>query len=182
MLKKLGIITALCIVVVGCSSLKFAYGFMETVVRDRAESYLDIREDDDLALEAEINELVSWHRTEMLPQYAVFFESQAQLAETSGWTRTQVDEAVTMFRAMIKGTSQGAAPYIARVLVNHTSKSKVNHIEVAMDEVLSERREQYDEPLADQINAAVDKSVPRSRQNPKPLGRYDAEIIGYIVA
>ncbi len=25
-------------------------------------------------------------------------------------------------------------------------------------------------------------SIPRSRQNPKPLGRYDAEIIGYIVA
>ncbi len=24
--------------------------------------------------------------------------------------------------------------------------------------------------------------IPRSRQNPKPLGRYDAEIIGYIVA
>ena len=159
MLKKFGIIVGLCIFVVGCSSLKFAYGFVETVLRDRAEIYLDIREGDGQALEAEIRDLVSWHRTEMLPQYALFFESQAQLAEGANWSRTQVDEAVTMFRVMIKDTSLGAAPHIARVLINHTSKSKVNHIQVAMDEVLSERRERYDEPLTDQIDAAVDKFV-----------------------
>jgi hypothetical protein len=129
------------------------------MVRDRAETYLDIREDDDLVLEVEISELVYWHRIKMLPQYAAFFESQAHLAEGSGPTRTQVDEAVTKFRGLIKDTSQGAAPYIARVLVNHTSKSKVDHIQASMDEVLSERRKLYDEPLADQIDAAVDKSV-----------------------
>ena len=129
------------------------------MVRDRAETYLDIREDDDLVLEVEISELVSWHRNEMLPQYAAFFEGQAHLAEDSDPTRAQVDEAVKMFRRMIKDTSLGAAPYIARVLVNHTSKSKVDHIQAAMDEVLSERRELYDDPLADQIDAAVDKSV-----------------------
>ena len=158
-LKKFGIIAALCIFVVGCSSLKFAYGFVEMMVRDRAEIYLDIRENDGLALEAEISELVAWHRIEMLPQYAMFFESQAHLAEGSGPTRTQVDEAVTMFRRLIKDTSQGAAPYIARVLVNHTSRSKVNYLQAAMDEVLSERRKVFDEPLTDQIDAAVDKSV-----------------------
>ena len=129
------------------------------VVRDRAEIYLDIREDDDQVLQFEISELVSWHRIEMLPQYAVFFESQAQVAKDSGPTRTQIDEAVMKFRKMIKDTSQGAAPYIARVLVNHTSRSKVDHIQAAMDEILSERRELYKEPLADQIDAAVDKSV-----------------------
>lgn len=159
MLKKLITVAALCIFVAGCSSLKFAYGFVETVVRDHAENYLDLRGDDELALKAEISQLVSWHRTEMLPQYAMFFETQAQLAEGSGWTRSQVDEAVAMLRAMIKNTGQGAAPYIARVLVNHTSKSKVDHIQVAMGKVLSERRERYNEPLADQIDTAVDKSV-----------------------
>ncbi len=30
--------------------------------------------------------------------------------------------------------------------------------------------------------SAKKNTIPRSRQNPKPLGRYDAEIIGYIVA
>jgi hypothetical protein len=159
MLKKFGIIAALCILTLGCSNLKLAYRFMDVVIREQAETYLDISEDDNLALEAVISELISWHRSVMLPQYAVFFKNQAQLAEGSGWTRTQVDKAVTMFRVMIADTSHGAAPYIARVLVNHTSKSKVNYIQVAMDEAMSERRKGDDKLLTDQIDAAVDKSV-----------------------
>lgn len=159
MLKKIGMIAALCIFVAGCSSLKFAYGFAETVVRDRAENYLDIGEDDVPGLEAEISALISWHRIEMLPQYAAFFEGQAQLAEGPSWTRAQVEDAVKTFRVMIKDTSQGAAPYIAHVLVNHTSEPKVNYMQAAMAEMLSDNRERYDEPLEDQIDAAVDKSV-----------------------
>lgn len=159
MLKKIGIIAAICIFVAGCSSLKFAYGFAETVVRDRAENYLDIREDDALALEAEISDLVAWHRIEMLPQYAIFFEGQAQLAEGAGWTRPQVADAIKTFRALIKDTSSGAAPFIARVLVNHTSDAKVDHMQAAMAEVLSERRESYDDPLDEQIDSSVEKSV-----------------------
>ena len=177
MLKKFGIIVALCMFVVGCSSLKFAYGFVKTMVRERVETYLEIRENDVLALEAEISKLVSWHRAEMLPQYALFFESQAQLAEGSGWNRAQIDEMVTMLRAMIKGTSQGSAPYIANVLVNHTSKSKVNHIQAAMDKVLSKRRELYDEPLADQIDAAGDKAVTNFERFFGTLTEYQITII-----
>jgi hypothetical protein len=177
MLKKFGIIVALCMFVVGCSSLKFAYGFVKTMVRERVETYLDIGENDVLALEAEISKLVSWHRAEMLPQYAVFFESQAKLAEGSGWNRTQIDEMVTMLRAMIKDTSQGAAPYIANVLVNHTSKSKADHIQIEMDKALSKRRELYDEPLADQIDAAIDKTVTNLERFFGTLTEYQITII-----
>lgn len=159
MLKKFGIIAALCVFVAGCSSLKIAYGFAETVIRDRAETYLDISEQEGPALEAEISELVSWHRFEMLPKYAAFFESQAQLAEGAGWTRPQVEEAVRTFRALIKETSAGAAPYISRVLVNHTSEVKLNYIKYVMADVLSDRRERYDEPLEDQIDTSVEKAV-----------------------
>lgn len=159
MLKKFAIVAALCVFVTGCSSLKFAYGFAETVIRDRVETYLDISEEEGPALEAEISELVSWHRFEMLPEYAAFFESQAQLAEGAGWTRPQTEEAVRTFRALIKETSAGAAPYISRVLVNHTSEDKIGYIKYAMSEVLSERRERYEEPLEDQIDASVEKAI-----------------------
>ena len=159
MLKKIGIIAAICIFVTGCSSLKFAYGFAETVVRDRAETYLDIREDDAPGLEVEISALVAWHRVDMLPQYASFFEGQAQLAEGPGWSRAQVEEAVSSFRALIKDTSKGAAPFIARVLVNHTSPPKIDHMQVAMTEALDARRENFDAPLDEQIDAAVEKAI-----------------------
>ncbi len=63
------------------------------------------------------------------------------------------------FRALIKETSAGAAPYISRVLVNHTSEVKLNYIKYAMADVLSDRRERYDEPLEDQIDTSVEKAV-----------------------
>ena len=173
----MGIIVALCMFVVGCSSLKFAYGFVKTMVRERVETYLDIRENDVLALEAEISKLVSWHRAEMLPQYAVFLEIQTQLAEGLGWNRAQIDEMIRMLRVMIKDTSQGSAIYIANVLVNHTSKPKVNHIQAAMVRILSKRRELYDEPLADQIDAAGDKAVTNFERFFGTLTEYQIAII-----
>ena len=157
--KKFGIILALCIFVMGCSSFKFAYGFLKMKVREQVETYLDVREDENLDLDAAINELVLWHRLEMLPQYASFLKSQVQLVEGSAWNKPQVDEAVMLLRIMIKDTIHGAAPLIAHVLVNHTSEFKVNHIQAAMEEVSSERREVYDKPLANQIDSAVDKAV-----------------------
>ncbi len=128
-------------------------------MRERVEAYLDIGENDVFALESEISKLVSWHRAEMLPQYAVFLEIQAQLAEGLGWNRAQIDEMIRVLRVMIKDTSQGSAIYIANVLVNHTSKPKVDHIQAAMVTILSNHRELHDEPLADQIDAAGDKAV-----------------------
>lgn len=159
MLKKIGIVSALCLFVAGCSTLKFAYGFMDSAVLNWSEKYLDIGEDNERLLDAEIGQLVTWHRIEMLPKYAEFFESQAQLAEGAGWTRADVDEAVGVFRDIIKDTSLGAAPYFARVLAAHTSEPKVNYIQAAMGRVVSERRERFKEPLADQIDTAIDKSV-----------------------
>lgn len=173
----MGIIVALCMFVVGCSSLKFAYGFVKTMVRERVETYLDIGENDVLALESEISKLVSWHRAEMLPQYAVFLEGQAQLAEGLVWNRAQIDEMIRMLRVMIKDTSQGSAIYIANVLVNHTSKPKVNHIQAAMVRILSNRRELYDEPLADQIDAAGDKAVTNFERFIGTLTDYQIAII-----
>jgi hypothetical protein len=159
MLKKIGIVSALCLFVAGCSTLKIAYGFLDTAVLNWAGKYLDIGEDNERTLDAEISQLVTWHRTQMLPKYAGFFESQAQLAEGAGWTRADVDEAVGTFREIIKETSQGAAPYSARVLAGHTSEPKANYIQEAMGRVVSERRERFKEPLADQIDRAVDKSI-----------------------
>jgi hypothetical protein len=159
MLKKFGIVATLCVFVVGCSSLKLAYGFLETMVRDRAEIYLDIQEEDNQNLENQISALVSWHRKEMLPQYAAFFRSQAQLVEGFATTRRQVDKAVATFRMLIRDTSIGAAPYISRVLIKHTSESKVSHIQEAMQEALGKRRERRDKPLKEQIDNAVERSV-----------------------
>ncbi len=177
MLKKLGIFLALCVFVLGCSSLKFAHGFLKTMVRAQAETYLDIHEKDDQALITEISNLISWHRVEMLPKYVTFFESQAKLVEGSGWNKTQIQEAVTMLRALIKDVSQGSAPYIANVLINHTSKSKVNHIQAAMNKVLSKRHKLYDKPLAYQIDTNVDRAVTNFERFFGKLKKYQVAII-----
>lgn len=159
MVRKFALVAFLCVFVAACSGLKFAYGFAETFVRDRVETYLDISEQEAPALEQEIAALVSWHRFEMLPKYATYFEAQARMSEGNGWTRAESDAAVKEFRKLIRETSKGAAPFIARVLVNHTSAEKVDHISYQVKEMIAERRERYSEPLSEQIENAVEKSV-----------------------
>lgn len=159
MLKRFVAISILCAFVAACSGLKIAYGFAETVVRDRVEDYLDIDEREAPALEKEITALVSWHRNQMLPKYAAFFEAQANISENDGWTRAKSNAAVAEFRKLIRETSKGAAPFIARVLVNHTSEDKVNYIAARVKENIAERRESYDEPVSDQIDDSIERTV-----------------------
>lgn len=177
MLRKFGAIALICAFVAGCSGLKIAYGFAETLVRDRVEDYLDVSEQEAPMLEAEIAALVAWHRVEMLPKYATYFETQAQKSLGKGWTREESDAAVKEFRALIRETSIGAAPYIARVLVNHTEDDKIAHIKSAVQYRISERREDYGEPLAEQLEASVEKSVSNYERFFGPLTQAQVAIV-----
>lgn len=177
MFKKSFLIAAICVFVAGCSGLKLAYGFAETLVRDRVEDYLYVSEQEAPLLEAEIAALVAWHRVEMLPKYAAYFDAQAEKSLGEGWTRDESDAAVREFRKLIRETSIGAAPYIARVLVNHTTDDKIEHIEAQVKYSISERREDYEEPLTNQIEASVERSVSNYERFFGPLTETQVQIV-----
>jgi len=137
---KIAVIVVGLLLLSGCSSLKFGYSFADDILESRGQTYLDLSPEQETGLESQSEALVAWHRREMLPKYATFFNAQADIAETGGWTRSQLSSAFTEFRALRDETVEGAALFIAAVLIEHSVPERLAYLEARMAEKLSERR------------------------------------------
>ncbi len=60
----------------GCS-VKFAYNNVDRLVRWQMSDYLDLSSDQRKLLDTQLEGLMSWHRREHLPEYAILMESLA---------------------------------------------------------------------------------------------------------
>ena len=58
-------------------SVKFAYNNVDRLVRWQMSDYLDLNSDQRKLLDTQIEALMSWHRREHLPEYAILMESLA---------------------------------------------------------------------------------------------------------
>ena len=146
----------------GCSTLQIAYTFAEDMLESRAEDYLDLSAEQEAELADHSAALIAWHRKTMLPTYAAFFNAQADIAEAGGWTRAQLAAAFTTFRALIDGTVRGAAPFVAKVLIGHTTPGKLAHLEARMAENNAERRaERAAETPEETLEGWIDRRVER---------------------
>ena len=150
------------VLLAGCSSFEIAYSFADDALEARAEKYLDMNAEEEAAMEAEAQALMAWHRKVMLPKYAAFFRHEAKIAEAGGWTRPQWASAFARFRTLVDETTEGAAPFIARVLAAHTTPGKIAHIEARMAENRAERRaEDADETPEEWLDAWVERRADR---------------------
>ncbi len=124
----------------GCGGLQFAYSFADEMVEGRADAYLDLDDAQEERLEEQTAALIAWHRQKMLPKYAAFFRTAADIAEAGGWTRPQLSAAFKTFRRLIDETVEGASPFIATVLMDHRTDEKIAFLEARLTENLAERR------------------------------------------
>ena len=115
-----------------CSTLKFAYSFADKMLEGRAETYLDLSAEQRERLTQQTAALIAWHRADMLPKYALFLRAQADIAEAGGWTRAQLKLAISQFWSLMEHTVEGASPFIAEVLVQHTNPQKLAHLELSL--------------------------------------------------
>ncbi len=144
----------------GCSSFKIAYTFADDLLEGRAEDYLDLSSEDEAHLQEQSARMIAWHKAEMLPKYAVFFEAQADIAEANAWTREGIAETFATFRALMDETLQGAAPFVADVLIRHTAPERVEYLEARMAENTAElREEELQESRAESVDEWVERRV-----------------------
>ena len=62
-----------------CSSTQFFYTFVDKFIQDEVEYFIDLNEKDKILLSQQISEMVSWHRTSMLPRYAIYLDELRKL-------------------------------------------------------------------------------------------------------
>lgn len=161
MIRNFALIMCL-FVLAGCSSFKVAYTFADDLLEGRAEDYLDLNADDSDILDAQMSQMIAWHKTEMLPQYAQFFQEQSDIADQNAWTRAGVAQMFVEFRHLLDETLEGAAPYVAEVLVLHTSPEKIEYLEARMAENTAELKE---EELSESLEETIDEWVERRVSN-----------------
>lgn len=146
----------------GCSSLQVMYTLGGNMLESRADTYLDLSAEQKLAVAAQAEALIAWHRRDMLPKYAAFLRQQADIAEAGGWTRPQMAAAFAAVRGLLDETVDGAAPFIAAVLVEHTAPEKHAHLAARMAEHAAERRERNeDETLEESLAEWVEHRADR---------------------
>ncbi len=160
-----------------CSSVKLFYGFADNALESRAERYLDLDPDDADHVEAEVARLIAWHRTAMLPRYAVFLRRQAAVTDAGPWRDDDVAAAFAEFRALLDETLAGAAPYFANVLVRHTSPDKVDHLEARMAAHVDEERSEEQASADDLLDERVERRVDNLERFIGPLRDDQVEIV-----
>ena len=158
-IHRISIFLAITIALCGCSQLKLLYSFSGEAIKSKASYFLDLEDTEEAALEAEVDELVNWHRVQMLPHYASFLRQIANHVEAGPIGETFVRRTTDDFRKLMRKTVEGAAPFIGDVLFDHTTPSKLAHLGARMKERLQEHRAALEEPQADRINTKVEKAI-----------------------
>lgn len=169
---------AVALFVAGCSTFKLWYGFADGMIESRAEDYLDLDAVQQAELEKQSAALMVWHRKEMLPRYAAYFNAQADIAETGGWTRPLMRQAVSQFRALLDETVRGASPFVAHVLSGHLSAEKLTYLETRLAEYIAERRADVKE--TNPKDAVKERIERRSKAISRFTGPLDSKQIDII--
>ena len=137
----------------GCSRLSFFYAFIGAAIESKAASYLDLDEAGETFVKAQVASLVKWHRAAMLPRYARYLETQADLAARDGHDRAAMSE----LRRLLDETVTGAAPYFAAVLREHTAPDKIRHLRERMSERQAELLEDHKLPRAERLEERIEQ-------------------------
>jgi len=157
-IHRISFFLAITIVLCGCSQLKFLYSFSGEAIKSKASYFLDLDETEESALEAEVDELVDWHRAQMLPHYASFLHQIADHVDAGPIGEAFVRSTIDGFRSLMTKTVEGATPFISNVLFQHTTPAKLAHLRTRMEERLKEHRAELEEPQADRISIKTEKT------------------------
>ena len=121
-----------------CSSTRLIYTFVDEFIKDEITYFLDLEDNEKILLNQQISEMVTWHRTSMLPKYSKFFYNIADNLEDDQYSADKVQEFLENGRSLINETVTGITPYVSQFLVQHQTFENIKFMENRM---LSRRQE-----------------------------------------
>jgi hypothetical protein len=143
----------------GCSSFSLLYSFAGNYVIAQADTYLAPTEEEEAFIEKKTAELIKWHSTVMLPQYAQAFTNWADRVEAGPLERQSTTTVLKELRQLIDQVIEGGAPFGAAVLARHTSPDQMQTLRRVVAEKMAEKREEYedrDNQIADRTETITD--------------------------
>lgn len=165
----------------GCSRLQFLHNLLPGYIERNVNSYLDMTSSDQELLKNKTYHFVSWHKTIMLPRYARFLEGQANLIAKDQLSSKTITMATDNIRTLMGEVTAGAAPFIASILIQHTSVAKTEYFRERLEQNLEEKLEEIVE-LGKELNGErATNIVTRIEKFTGNLTKKQKEIVYYYV-
>ena len=165
--RLLSALLVLAFVLAGCSANRFLYNRADTFVRWAINDYVDLTSEQQEQFDADLEELLNWHRRDELPLYREFIFSSLDALE-GGVT---IDEAI-----LISGSIDEAANRLQVKLVDLLLESAEGLTDLQIRDFLDEldrQQEEYSQErlIRDDIEYADDAADSLRRLGKRLLGR-----------
>lgn len=133
------IFVILIILLSGCSSTRFLYTFLEELVKDEVSFFFDLDMEEQIFMSKQVSEMVNWHRTSILPNYADYLNDMADKIEVGKYDAANINDALTNGRNLIEETVTGLTPYASKFLIRHQTPKAIEYMEKKMSARNQER-------------------------------------------
>ncbi len=132
--------------IASCSSTRLIYTLAEKFIKDEVSFFVYLDSKEEVILNESVSEVMIWHRTFILPNYAKFLKDTAAKLEANKYNKSQVSEILRNGRFLIEETITGLTPYASRFLIRHQSVEAIKFIEKKMELRRKQRLKELSKP------------------------------------
>ena len=145
--RKLMLTLVITMGLAACSSFKIMYDFADDYIKQEAKFFLKFDKQGEQHLNDQVDKMMEWHHTIMLPRYAAYLRQLANQLDHGLYGATAITKGMKDGRILLQNTVAGVAPYVARILVRQTIIENIEHLRLKLIERSKEQKEKLARPI-----------------------------------
>ena len=155
--RKLMLTLVITLGLAACSSFKIMYDFADDYIKQEAKFFLKFDEQGEQHLNEQVDKMMEWHNTIMLPHYAAYLRQMANQLDHGLYGATAISKRMKDGRILLQNTVAGVAPYVARILVRQTNIENTEHLRLKIIERSKEQKENLARPIEKRTEDRVER-------------------------
>ena len=126
------ILVTLITIVISCSSTRLIYTFVDKFIEEEVTYFLNLDVEEEILLRQQVKEMVEWHRTSMLPRYAVYLNDIADQLEADQNNSANITRILLYGKFLVEETVTGLTPYASKFLIRHQTAEAIEFMKERM--------------------------------------------------
>ena len=167
--RKLMLTLVITMGLAACSSFKIMYDFADDYIKQEAKFFLKFDEQGEQHLNDQVDKMMEWHNTIMLPRYAAYLRQLANQLDHGLYGATAITKGMKDGRILLQNTVAGVASYVARILVRQTITENVEHLRLKIIERSKEQKEKLARPIEKRTEDRTERLI-------KNVGRFMGDL------
>ena len=119
------ILVTLITLVISCSSTRLIYTFVDKFIEEEVAYFLNLDVEEEILLRRQVQEMVEWHRTSMLPRYAVYLNDIADQLEADKNNSANITRILLYGKFLVEETVTGLTPYASKFLIRYQTTEAI---------------------------------------------------------